>query len=65
MGFSRHEYWSRLPFPSPGIELTALSSPALAGEFFTTVPMWDAHDAGGKSPHSFYLFMYLFFPHSF
>ena len=39
MGFSRQEYWSGLPFPSPGdlpdpgIEPV---SPALAGEFFTT-----------------------------
>ena len=38
MGFSRQEYWSRVPFPSsgdlpnPGIEP---SSPALAGRFFT------------------------------
>ena len=42
MGFSRHEYWSGLPFPSPGdlpdagIEPTSLMSPALAGRFFTT-----------------------------
>ena len=41
MGFSRQEYWSGLPFPSPGdlpdpeIEPTA---PALAGGFFTTEP---------------------------
>ena len=41
MGFSRQEYWSRLPFPSPGdlpnpgIEPTSL---ALAGGFFTTGP---------------------------
>ena len=41
MGFSRQEYWSRLPFPSPGdlpnpgIEPTSL---ALAGGFFTTEP---------------------------
>ena len=41
MGFSRQEYWSRVPFPppgdlpSPGIEPT---SPSLAGRFFTTVP---------------------------
>ena len=40
-GFSRQEYWSGLPFPSPedlpnpGIEL---ASPALAGGFFTTEP---------------------------
>ena len=38
MGFSRQEYWSGLPFPSPGdrpepgIEPTSLGSPALAGE---------------------------------
>ena len=42
MGFSREEYWSGLPFPSPGylpdpgIEPT---SPALAGGFFTTEPL--------------------------
>ena len=39
MGFSRQEYWSGLPFsspgdlPDPGIKL---KSPALAGRFFTT-----------------------------
>ena len=42
MGFSRQEYWSRFPFPSPGnlpnlgIHLMSLTFPALAGEFFTT-----------------------------
>ena len=41
MGFPRQEYWSRLPFsspgdlPNPGIEPM---SPALAGGFFTTEP---------------------------
>ena len=41
MGFSRQDYWSGLPFPSPGdlpdpgIQPT---SPALAGGFLTTVP---------------------------
>ena len=41
MGFPRQEYWSELPFPSPGdlpnsgIELV---SPALAGAFFTAEP---------------------------
>ena len=39
MGFSRQEYWSGLPFPTPG-DLPdpgiAPASPALAGEFFTT-----------------------------
>ena len=29
MGFSRQEYWSRLPFPSPGIFLTQGSNPGL------------------------------------
>ena len=41
MEFSRQEYWSGLPFPSPGdlpdpgIKPT---SPALTGGFFTTEP---------------------------
>ena len=48
MGFSRQEYWSRLPFPSPGdlpdprIEPESLTSPALAGGFFTTSATWEA-----------------------
>ena len=39
IGFSRQEYWSGLPFPSPGdlpesgIKPTSLVSPALAGRF--------------------------------
>ena len=43
MEFSRKEYWSGLPFPSPGdlpnpgIEPVSLASPALAGRLFTTV----------------------------
>ena len=42
MEFSRQEYWSELPFPSPGkllnpgVELVSLMSPAIAGGFFTT-----------------------------
>ena len=45
MGFSRQEYWSRMPFPSPGdlpntgIKPVSLVSPALAGRFFTTKPL--------------------------
>ena len=41
MGFSRQEYWSGLPFPSPGdlpnpgTEPTALASLAMVGRFFT------------------------------
>ena len=44
VGFSRHEYWSGLPFPTPkdlpdsGIESASLTSPALTGRFFTTEP---------------------------
>ena len=46
--FSRQEYWSGLPFPSPGdlshprIEPTSLMSPALAGGFFTISATWEA-----------------------
>ena len=42
MGFPRQEYWSGLPFstpgnlPNPGIEP---ASSALAGRFFTTEPL--------------------------
>ena len=42
VGFSRQEYWSRVPFPTrgdlpdPGIEPISLESPALAGGFLTT-----------------------------
>ena len=48
MGFSKQKYWSGLPFPppghlpNPGIEPTSLTSPALAGRFFTTSASWEA-----------------------
>ena len=44
MRFPRQEYWSGLPFSTPGdlpdseIELASLATPALAGRFFTTAP---------------------------
>ena len=41
MKFSRREYWSGLPFPSPGdLPNSGIEpvSPALAGRFFTTAP---------------------------
>jgi len=47
--FSRQEYWSGLSCPppgdppDPGIEPTSLTSPALAGGFFTTSATWEAH----------------------
>jgi len=45
--FSRQEYWSGLPLPTPGdlpqpgIEPQSLASPALAGGFFTTSATWE------------------------
>ena len=50
--FSRQEYWSRLPFPSPGdlphlgTELTSLKS-ALTGGLFTTSAPWE-------NPHAYW-----------
>ena len=47
-GVSRQEYWSGLPcpppgdLPNPGIELTSLTSPALADGFFTANASWEA-----------------------
>ena len=48
MRFSRQEYWSGLPCPppgdlsNPGIKSAFLTSPALAGGFFTTSATWEA-----------------------
>ena len=48
MEFSRQEYWSGLPFPSPGdlaypeIEPSLLESSAVAGGFFTISATWEA-----------------------
>ena len=50
MEFSRQEYWSGLPFPSPedlpdpGVELTSPASPELARDTFTTVPPGKPHE---------------------
>ena len=50
MGFSRQESWSGLPFlspgdlPDPGIKPT---SPAVAGGFFTTMPLGDPISGSG------------------
>ena len=49
MGFSKQEYWSGLPFPSPGDLLRPGIkpwSPALAGRVFSTEP-------SGKCPSTF------------
>ena len=58
MGFSRQEHWSGLPFPSPedlpdsGIKPESLTSPALAGEFFTTNTIWEASSTTGPLGNS-------------
>ena len=53
MGFSRQEYWRRLPFSTPegllnpgiescGVEFQPLTCPASAGKFATTSTAWEA-----------------------
>ena len=48
IGFSRQEHWRGLPWPPPGnpnpeIKSVSLTSPAVAGKFFTTSATWEAH----------------------
>ena len=56
MGFSGQEYWSGLPFSSPGdlpdrwIEFMSSVSPALAGKFFTTSVTWEAMYSHYQAP---------------
>ena len=60
MGLSRQEFWSGLPFPTPGdlpnpgIKPTSLMSLALAEGFFTTSATWEApsREAWHKSTDS-------------
>ena len=58
MGFSRQEYWSGLPCPSPGdlpdpgMEPRSLASPALAGKFFTARATWEPWWCHNPVPHS-------------
>ena len=47
MGFSRQEYQSRLPFPSP-VDWTSIS--CIADRFFTTEPPGKPHPCGYKEP---------------
>ena len=58
MGFSRQEYWSGLPCPSPrdlpdlGTQPLSLTSLALAGGFFTTSATWDGEGDGTPLQYS-------------
>ena len=60
--FSRQEYWSGLPSPSPGdlpdpgTEPTSLRSPAWAGGFFTTSTIGEANFRTFTSPSKMYPF---------
>ena len=59
MGFSRQEYWSGLPrpppgdLPDPGFEHASLTTPALAGRFFTTSATWEAPTGSEGHPCPF------------
>ena len=65
MGFFRQEYWSGLPFPSPG-DLpdpgVESASPVLAGGFFTTEPLGKAMKLGNRAHYTvIFLCIYLKF----
>ena len=65
MGFSRQEYWSWLPFPTPGelpdprIESTSLISPVLAG--ITASGTWETLAHGQPSTNARHLYHYFIF----
>ena len=53
MDFSRQKYWRNYishsrDLPDPGIELSTLESPALAGRFITTRVTWEVGWLSGK-----------------
>ena len=57
MGSSRQEHWSGLPcppgdLPYPGIKPVSLTSPTLAGVFFTTSATWETPSHSGKTRQS-------------
>ena len=65
MVFSRQEYWSGLPGPSPGdlpnpgIEPASLMSPALAGRFFTTSATQEVQDFNNKKDSNLHFINFL------
>ena len=56
VGFSRQDYWSGMPFPTPGdlpdprIKPMSLAPPTLASGFFTTEPPGKPHFLNWKKP---------------
>ena len=61
MEFSRQEYWSGQPFPTPGdLPDTGIKpkplSPALAGRFFSTSATWEAGSLFTSSRMSYFFF---------
>ena len=75
MGFSRQEYCSGVPFPSPGdlpnprIKLVSLTPFALADRFFTTRATWEAllsvYEPSNLPPADFSPIRYLYETHVF
>ena len=65
MAFSRQEYWSGLPCPSPGalpnpgIEPASLVSPVLAGRFFITSVTQEVQDFNNKKDSNLHFINFL------
>ena len=65
MGFSRQEYWSRLPFPTPGnLSYPGIRpvSPAMGGRIFTTSHLGSTPsllDAGILTAWRFYIIIWI------
>ena len=66
MEFSRQEYWSGVPFPTPGnlpnpgTEPTSLVSPVLAAGFFTTRTTWEASYRYRDIQVYLYVYIYIY-----
>ena len=64
MGFSRQEFWSGLPFPSPGgLPDSGIKPmpPALAGRFFTTEPPLKPQITDNSFKYPSHKLLFLFF----
>ena len=66
IAFSGQEYWSGLPFPSPGnlpdpgIKPVSVMSPVLAGGFFTTGATWEAPIYAYEYVHVYVYILYIY-----